>query len=268
MRWLGVILGLLFLVSPAYAETSLRGDFTQGGLVFGKTEPGSIVELDGRKLRVSSNGNFIFGFTRDFGPEATLKVTDANGNIDLRTLKIDKRNYKVQRINGLPKKMVSPPASTLKRIRREISEIKAARAFDTEATHFLDGFIWPARGKITGVYGSQRILNHKPRRPHFGIDIAAPKGTPVVAPAAGIVRLAVTDHYYTGGTIILDHGHGLSSAFLHMDKVTVKVGDELAKGAPLGTIGSTGRSTGPHLDWRINWFEQRLDPALLVPPMN
>ena len=163
--------------------------------------------------------------------------------------------------------MVTPPKTVLDRIKRENRLIKKARSEDSAVPHFLRGWQWPAKGRISGVYGSQRILNGKPRRPHYGIDIAAPVGTPIVAPSDGIVRLAERDLYYTGGTIILDHGHGLSSAFLHMQRVTVKPGQMVKQGQKIGTLGSTGRSTGPHLDWRINLFGARLDPQLLVPPM-
>ena len=237
-----VLVALLF-GSVAKAETTLSGSFTQGGLVIGQTEPGAQVTLDGRNVRVSDTGVFVFGFTRDFGPEASLGITTPDGEHEARTLSITPRNYAIQRIDGLPPKMVTPPETVLTRIRSEISEIKAARAIDTNQPLFLSGWEWPTIGRISGVYGSQRVLNGEPRRPHFGIDIAAPKGTVVSAPADGIVQLAVTDHYYTGGTIILDHGHGLSSAFLHMERVDVAVGAVVKRGERLGTVGSTGRST-------------------------
>jgi len=262
-----LVLLFLLLSAPALAETTLEGRAVQGGLMTGRTEPGARVTLDGRPVRVSADGVFVFGFTRDFAPQATLSVAGPDGSVERRVLDVARRDYDIQRIDGLPKKMVTPPDDVLARIRREIAEVKAARAHDTDAPMFLTGWQWPAVGPISGVYGSQRVLNGEPRRPHFGIDIAVPRGTPVLAPADGIVRMAVTDHYFTGGTIILDHGHGLTSAFLHMDTVTVAVGDKVTRGAPMGTVGSTGRSTGPHLDWRINWFEQRLDPALIAGPM-
>ena len=163
--------------------------------------------------------------------------------------------------------MVTPPKSVYDRIRAENATIAKARAKDTADDHFESGWIWPAQGRISGVYGSQRILNGKPRRPHFGLDVAAPVGTPVVSPADAVVALAHRDMYYTGGTLILDHGHGLTSAMLHLDSVEVEIGDFVRKGQRIGTIGKTGRATGPHLDWRINLFKARLDPAFLVPPM-
>lgn len=254
-------------IPGASAATWLDGDFVQGGLVIGSTAPGSTVTLDGRAARVAPDGQFLFGFTRDAAPVAVLEITAPDGAVDRRELKVEPRDYDIQRIDGLPRKMVTPPADVLARIRREGAAIKAARSRDTPVAYFRSGFTWPARGRISGVYGSQRILNGKPRRPHFGIDIAGPVGTTVVAPADGIVRLAEPDLYYSGGTIILDHGHGLSSAFLHMSRVVVKPGDGVKQGDPLGAIGATGRATGPHLDWRINWFDRRLDAGLLVPPM-
>lgn len=245
----------------------LQGDFCQGGLVTGTGASGAKVTLDGRSLRLSPAGRFIMGFSRDATPTAELRVHWADGRVETHRLAIQQRSYKVQRIDGLPPKMVTPPAPVIERIIRENKWIKAARQIDSPEALFLSGWQWPAKGRISGVYGSQRILNGKPRQPHYGIDIAASKGTLVVAPADAIVRLAKMALYYTGGTIILDHGHGLSSAFLHLATVDVAVGDTVRRGQKIGTVGSTGRSTGPHLDWRINWFDRRVDPALLVPPM-
>ncbi len=263
-------LSLLFIggcTTGAHAATDLRGSFTQGGLVIGTTAPASKVRLDGEAVRVGEKGEFLFGFNRDAGPEAILEIESPDGRIERRVLSVSAREYDIQRIEGLPQKLVTPPPDVTARIRREGAAITEARMRDTAVPYFASGFIWPAKGRISGVYGSQRILNGEPKRPHYGIDIAGPVGTPVVAPADGVVRLAEPDLYYSGGTIILDHGHGLSSAFLHMASVTVKRGDVIRQGDPLGTLGATGRATGPHLDWRINWFDRRLDAGLLVPPM-
>ena len=187
-----------------------------------------------------------------------------NGLSESRIINVEPRKYRMQRINGLPKNMISPPKKVLERIIIENKKIKKVRMRDSNFSFWKSGFVWPAKGRISGVYGSQRILNGRPKQPHYGIDIAAPKGSLVVAPTGGVVALAEPDLYYSGGTIILDHGHGLTSAFLHMDKLFVAVGDVVSQSQPIGTIGSTGRSTGPHLDWRINWFEKRIDPGLLV----
>lgn len=264
-----VLLALLLLAArPAAAVTlEMNGAFTQGGIVMGRTDPGATLTLDGRPVRVGAEGVFVLGFGREAAPKAELVVRGPDGSKERRTLEIAKREYRIQRIDGLPQRYVQPPADVLARIEREREQIKKAREIDTDRAYFAEGFIWPAKGRISGVYGSQRILNGVPKWPHFGVDVAAPVGTPVVAPAGGIVRLAEKDLYYTGGTVILDHGHGLTSAFLHMQDVNVKVGQELKRGEPIGTIGATGRATGPHLDWRINWFDVRVDAAVLVPPM-
>ncbi len=260
--------GLLAPMRGFAAEPGLRleGKFVQGGLVVGHTAPGARVRLDGKPVPLRADGRFLIGFGRDAKPEAVLEVRHA-GRVVTRRLKIGKRKYRIQRITGLPPKMVTPPKEVLARIRAEAKMIRAARLTDTPSPFFDSGFAWPARGRISGVYGSQRILNGKPRRPHFGVDVAAPKGTPVAAAAAGIVRVAKTDLYFTGGTVLIDHGFGLNSAYSHLQTVTVKEGQRVAKGERIGTIGATGRATGAHLDWRVNLFLTRLDPALLVPPM-
>lgn len=269
IRILVAVVFWVVLSAPAGAAgaLSLEGDFEQGGVVFGKTDPNAKVRFAGRELRLTEDGRFVFGFGRDFAESAELEVEYPDGQRELRTLAVSPRTYAIQRIDGLPPKKVSPPEEVWERIKRENAEIAAARAQDHALTGFLGPFQWPTEGIITGVYGSQRILNGQPKRPHYGIDIAAPEGTLVVAPAGGVVSLVASDYYYTGGTIIIDHGHGLTSAFLHMAEVSVEEGQTVRPGEKIGTVGSTGRSTGPHLDWRINWFKERLDPATLVPPM-
>jgi murein DD-endopeptidase MepM/ murein hydrolase activator NlpD len=257
-----------FVVSAALAgRLTLDGRMVQGGMVVGRTDPGTMVTFQGKPIRVSPEGVFVIGFHRDAKPKAWVVLQFPDGSRRTEALTIKPRKYNIQRIDGLPRKMVTPPKTVLDRIKRENRLIKKARAEDSAVPHFLRGWLWPAKGRISGVYGSQRILNGKPRRPHYGVDIAAPVGTPIMAPSDGVVRLAEGDLYYTGGTIILDHGHGLSSAFLHMQRVTVKPGQLVKQGEKIGTLGSTGRSTGPHLDWRMNLFGARLDPQLLVPPM-
>ena len=263
-----LLLVLLCLPLPGQAgELVLEGEFRQGGLLLGQVPPGSEVQFEGRALRVSEEGRFLLGFGRDFGPTARLELRYPDGSQERRDLAIAARDYDIQKIEGLPPQTVNPPEEVWARIKRENAEIARVRATDRPETDFLSGFQWPVLGEISGVYGSQRVLNGAPKRPHYGLDIAAPVGTAIMAPAAGLVTLAEDDLYYTGGTVILDHGHGLSSAFLHMEEVLVEVGQRLEVGQALGTLGARGRVTGPHLDWRINWFKQRLDPALLVPPM-
>jgi len=257
----------LFALLPPAAALELEGSFRQGGLVFGTTEPGTDVRLAERSVRVSPEGRFVIGFGRDAEGVAELRLRYPDGREEKRTFPIEKRTYDIQRIDGLPQKMVTPPDDVLARIRAENEKIARVRAVDRAEALFASGFVWPARGRISGVYGSRRVLNGEPKRPHYGVDVAAPVGTPITAPADGVVVLAEKDLYYTGGTVILDHGHGLTSAFLHMQDVLVQVGARLRQGEPLGTLGGTGRVTGPHLDWRMNWFDQRVDPQLLVGPM-
>ena len=263
----GVLLLALRGLAVAAGDLVLDGDLVQGGLIFGRVTPGADVQVADRVLRVSPEGRFILGFGRDAEAEVELNVTYPDGSKEARLLPVKARQYDIQRIDGVAKKYVSPSEEVLERIKQENAEIARVRAIDHPEAFFDNGFIWPVVGRISGVYGSQRIFNGEPRRPHFGVDVAAPKGTPVNAPADGIVTLAESDLYYSGGTVILDHGHGLTSAFLHMDSLSVEVGQRIKQGVKIGTLGSTGRSSGPHLDWRINWFEERIDPQLLVGPM-
>jgi len=269
---LALVLALALIGKARGAEMSgdglgLKGSFMQGGLVTGRVTPGSRVELDGDPVKVRADGRFLIGFGRDAKRTAKLVAVLPDGRRVSRTLKVKKRKYQVQRINGLPRKMVTPPPAVMKRIRADAAQIKSARLADTDRALFDSGFIWPVKGRISGVYGSQRILNGKPRRPHFGVDVAAPVGTPIVSTADGIVRVASKDMYFTGGTVLVDHGFGLNSVYSHLDSVIVKPGQRVVQGTVIGTLGGTGRATGPHLDWRVNLFLTRLDPALLVPPM-
>jgi len=245
----------------------LTGSVTQGGLVVGLTEPDAKISLDGRAMRVSNEGLFLLGFGRDAAPQSQLVASFADGTTEQRTLAVKRRQYEIQRIDGLPPRKVSPNERDLKRIQAESALVKRARERDDPRVDFAAGFTWPAKGRISGVYGSQRILNGEPRRPHFGIDIAAPVGTTVTAPADGLVTLAHPDMFFSGGTLIVDHGHGLSSTFIHLSRILVAEGLRVKRGDPIAEIGATGRATGPHLDWRMNLFEHRLDPQLLVGPI-
>ena len=266
------ILGLIFLLAglgqvEAGALERLDGRPVQGGLMLGKTLPGSVVTLDGAPLPVSEEGNFVFGFDRDRTGRVTLQIIAPDGSIDTQQIEIETRAFDIQRIDGLPPKYVSPPPEELERIRQESEQKKAARARETLQDWYATGFEWPARGRISGVYGSQRVYNGEPRNPHFGVDIAAPEGTPVTAPADGIVTLAESDMYFEGGLIFIDHGAGLTGVLMHLARVDVKAGDFVRKGDVVGAIGATGRATGAHLDWRMYWRNAHIDPELLVPPM-
>ncbi|WP_227010140.1 M23 family metallopeptidase [Pelagibius marinus] len=269
MSALSLLLGSLLLAATAAqaAELTLEGQFTQGGLVFGKTVPGATASLDGEVLRLTPDGRFIFGFGRDHAPRATLTVTEPGGTVITRELQVAQREYNIQRIDGIKKDYVSPPEEVLARIRADAAAAAEARAADRAESDFDSGFIWPATGPISGVYGSQRILNGEPRQPHFGVDVAGPVGTPVMAPADGVVTLAHPDMYFSGATLIIDHGHRLSSSFLHLEQILVKEGQRVKQGEVVALMGKSGRVTGPHLDWRMNWRGERIDPALLVPPM-
>ena len=268
----GLTLSALLSVclAPAVAETGMRldGPRTQGGLLRGQVPPGSTVRYEGEAVRVSGDGWFLIGFGRDAPPDAELVVVFPDGRRERRVLRVEPREYDIQRIDGLPPRKVTPRSKEdLARIAADVRMVKQARAIDDPRTDFLGGFRWPIKGRISGVYGSQRILNGEPRRPHFGIDIAAPTGTKVAAPADGVVTMVHPDMFFSGGTMIVDHGHGLSSAFLHLSRIRVEKGERVVQGQTIAEVGSTGRSTGPHLDWRINLFDRRLDPALLVGPM-
>ena len=256
---------VFLLVAPGgFAETRLEGEFVQGSLVIGFTEPGNKVNFDGREIRVSETGVFLIGFNRDESERVSLVVTQPEGMVEDRVINVAAREYDIDKVEGVPQETVTPRAEDLERIRKDTAMIINARSNDDPRTDFTAGFSWPAKGRISGVYGSQRIYNGEPRRPHYGLDIAAPIGTPVVAPAPGVVTLAHPDMFYSGGTIIIDHGHGLSSSLLHLSKVLVKVGDIVQPNQKIGEIGMSGRANGPHLDWRINLFNIRLDPQLLV----
>ena len=262
-----IVAALLLLVTPARADDLMfMGNFVQGGLVQGRVAPGAKVTVDGRAMRVGPDGDFLVGFGRD-SRDVTLVVSYPDGRSQTRTLAVEKRSWQIQRVDGLPQQTVTPNEEELKRIRAEAALASEARKVDSAEPLFRTGFIWPATGPISGVYGSQRILNGEPRAPHFGVDIAAPPGTPVVATADGIVTLAYQDMLLSGKTLIIDHGYGLSSVYYHLSEIVVAPGARVRQGQTVGKVGATGRATGPHLHWGMNLFDIRLDPALLVPPM-
>ena len=254
----------IFFLSQNLLATEFKGKFIQGSFIIGKTLPGSNVVIDKKQVRVSKDGYFAFGLGRDRKNDIIIKIIK-NDKIDIFEKKILKRDYKIQRIDGLAKKQVTPPKEVYDRIKKDNILIGKARGINSPLDYFKNEFIKPLeKSIITGVYGSQRILNGKPRRPHYGLDYAAAEGTPVKAMMDGVVTLAEEDLYFTGGTIIFDHGHGISTLYMHMRDVDVKKGQKVNQGDIVGTVGKTGRSTGPHLDIRLNWFDVKLDPSTII----
>ena len=253
----------LFISFKAYA-LEFNGKFIQGHFILGKTEPKSKVIIDKKEIKVSKDGFFAFGIGKDRKYDVVIKVIK-DGEIKKVIKKVQKRKYNIQRIDGLEEKKVTPPEEVYERIKKENILIAKAREINSDLDFFKNKFILPVDDAIiTGVYGSQRILNGKPRWPHYGIDFAQKLGTPIKAMADGVVTMAEQDLYFTGATLIFDHGHGISTLYMHLDKIFVELGDIVKQGEIIGTVGSSGRSTGPHLDVRLNWFGTRLDPATVL----
>jgi murein DD-endopeptidase MepM/ murein hydrolase activator NlpD len=254
---------IIFLTSTNLKAIEFKGKFLQGHYIIGITDPLAKIIIDKKQVRVSDDGYFVFGIDRDRKFDITIsKIID--GKKEQIIKKVLKRKYNIQKIDGLEESKVTPPESVYKRIKEENNRIGKARAINSDLPFFKNQFIMPVEGIISGVYGSQRILNGKPKWPHYGIDIAAKQGTKIKSSATGIVTMAEANLYYTGGTIIMDHGHGISTIYSHLATLNVSVGDEILQGDIIGTVGSTGRSTGPHLDFRINWFQTRLDPMSVL----
>jgi murein DD-endopeptidase MepM/ murein hydrolase activator NlpD len=252
---------LAFFISFKVSAVEFNGKFIQGHFIIGKTNSGSKVKIDKKQVKVSKNGYFAFGLGRDRKYDVVITI-EKDGVKKKITMKVQKRKYNIQRIDDLDEKKVTPPEEVYERIKIENKLIAEARTIETDLVFFKDKFIIPVDDAIiTGVYGSQRILNGKPKWPHYGLDFAQKEGTPVKAMIDGIVTLAEPDLYYSGGTLIFDHGHGISTLYMHMQKIFVKKGQKIKQGEIIGTVGSTGRATGPHLDIRLNWFGTRLDPA-------
>lgn len=258
-----LVAGFTAASRTTYADPlTLNGTLAQGGMVTGVVQPGSQVFLGPQALKVAPDGRFVFGFHRDAPAKAEISVIAPGGEAYREALSVAQREYKIQQIDGLPPKKVTPPPEFYERLRRERGLVGKARAANTDFLFWAEPFIRPAKGRISGVYGSQRILNGIPKQPHYGLDIAAPKGTPVVAPASGVVVLAEPDFYYEGGIIIIDHGFRVMSTLFHLNSVDVDVGQTVNQGDRIGSVGATGRATGSHVDWRINWGSARLDPGL------
>ena len=254
---------IIFLIPTPSIAIEFKGKFLQGHFIVGVTNPSARIIVDKKEVKVSKDGFFVFGIDRDRKFDLTITKIQ-NGKKEKIVKKVLKREYNIQRIDGLEESKVTPPESVYNRIKEENNKIGKARAINSDLPFFKNQFIMPVKGIISGVYGSQRILNGKPKWPHYGIDIAAKKGTMIKSSGSGTVTMAEDDLYYTGGTIIMDHGHGISTIYSHLESIMVSVGDKINQGDIIGTVGSTGRSTGPHLDFRLNWFQTRLDPMSLL----
>ncbi len=254
--------GALHAAPPVHLPDTLR----QGDLVIGQAAPGSRVALGDTALRVDPDGRFVFGLGRDHDGPVRLHVTAPDGRTATLERPVQARRWRTERVNGVPEKTVNPPPELAARIAREQAAVNAARTRDDARSDFSGGFIWPLTGRISGVFGSQRIYNGTPKSPHSGLDVAAPTGTPLRAPAAGVVTVAEPDLYLTGGTVLIDHGHGVSSNFLHLSRLDVRVGQRVEQGETIGLVGATGRATGPHMHWGMNWFSVRVDPQALLDP--
>ncbi len=275
-----LLLGALLLAAPLFPTPSVHaqdgiGDLvdnrvvfpasaSQGAMVIGKVPAGSSVRYAGRELRVSGYGSVVFGIGRDEKGPLQVQVRRPDGSSETASITVSARDWPVERVNGVPPKTVNPPPAIAERIKREQAQVTESRKRDDARTDFTQTFLWPVQGRISGRFGNARVYNGQPGSGHSGMDIAVPTGTPVKAPAAGIVTFANPDLYLTGGTLVLDHGFGISSNFLHLSRIDVKVGERIEQGQTIAAVGATGRATGPHLHWGMNWFDVRIDPLLVL----
>lgn len=265
---IALLVGFVLMVTWRESQAAVAETFPkavqQGAMIVGRVEPASTVTFAGRVLKVSPEGWVVFGVGRDATGPVSVSVQSPAGAQAVTSIEILPRDWPVEQVRGVPPKTVAPPPEIAERIRREQAGVVQARVRDDARDAFLQHFIWPVQGRISGRFGNQRVYNGTPGTPHSGMDIAAPEGTPVKAPADGIVTFAAPSLYLTGGTLLLDHGHGISSNFLHLSRIDVNVGDVVHQGQIIGKVGSTGRATGPHLHWGMNWFDVRLDPLLVL----
>lgn len=263
-----VLLSLIlsFLAVPALAEVKLTGRMEQGALVLGQALPGSRLTLDGAPVMVGPDGRFALGFAREAGLKSVLLVEEPGQPVQSLELAVAPRSWDIQRIDGLPERQVTPDPKTLERIRRENEWIAEARAHSKPESLFASGFTRPAEGVVSGVFGSQRILNGQARSPHSGVDFAAPVGAAVLAAADGVVTLAEPDLFYTGQTVMIDHGLTVGTVYAHLSAIRVRLGQNVKKGEIIGLVGSTGRATGPHLHWGLTVGQIKLDPLTALSP--
>ena len=250
--------------SSADDKVVFPSSVSQGGLVIGKVPAGSKVRYADRDLRTTGYGTVVFGVGRDEQGPLHVEIVRPDGGRDATLIAVVPRDWPVEHVNGVPPKTVNPPPAIAARIKREQALVTAARERDDDRADFAKPFAWPVQGRISGRFGNGRVYNGQPGAGHSGMDIAAPAGTPVKAPAAGVVTFAAPDLYLTGGTLLIDHGHGISSNFLHLSRIDVKVGDRVEQGQVMAAVGATGRATGPHLHWGMNWFDVRIDPLLVL----
>lgn len=264
----GILASIALLAAASAGALEIeQGQWQQGGVIRGNVPPGTELALGERRVPVAPGGQFVLGLDRDAPETVTLTLTGPDGESRDKTFSVTQREYEIQRVEGVPQSTVTPDPEQVKRARKEAAMAWRARQRELARVDFTQTFQWPLEGIITGVYGSQRFYNGEPRSPHYGIDIAAPEGTAVAAPAAGEVTLVHDGMFFSGGTLIVDHGHGLSSTFIHLSRILVEEGEEVRRGQTIAEVGATGRATGPHLDWRMNWFDRRVDPTSLVGPM-
>ena len=263
---LAILLALPFRVqAESAAQRVVFPDTTsQGSMVIGKVPAGSVVRYAGRSLRTTAYGTVAFGVGRDESGPLTVEVARPDGRKEVSKIQVTPRDWPIEHVNGVPAKTVDPPPEIAERIRREQASVAIVRDRDDDRTDFTETFIRPVEGRISGRFGNQRVYNGKPRAAHSGMDIASATGTPVKAPASGIVTFANADLYLTGGTLVIDHGFGFSSNFLHLSRLDVTVGERIEQGQVIGAVGATGRATGPHLHWGMNWFEVRIAPRLVL----
>jgi len=258
---------LLLVFTVAAADpVKLDGAAVQGALLIGHAEPGSKVWHDGRRMPVAPDGRFLIGIPYNAASFTEIKVESPKGEVGSTSLLVTARRYEVEKIDNLPPAQVTPDAKTLKRISAERVELEHALTARTATPLFDHPFRWPVAGIVTGVYGSTRVLNGEPRSPHLGVDVTAAEGTPIVASTEGVVAL-VADYFFTGNTVVIDHGYGLTSLYAHLSRVDVKPGDPVAPGQVIGLMGTTGRATGPNLHWGVDLYGVALDPALLAGAM-
>lgn len=267
--WLLCLLAAAGVACASDRHTDVPDTVQQGSLVIGHTARGNQVQLGERALRVGADGAFAFGVGRDEAGPLHLTVQWFDGATETANIRVTGRDWPIENIHGVPPATVNPPPDIALRIAREQALVSAARLHDDARDDYEEAFHWPVHGRISGRFGNQRVYvlpdgTAVPKSPHSGMDIAASTGTRVLAPAPGVVTFVAPDLYLTGGTVVLDHGHGISSNFLHLSRIDVHVGDRVLQDQPIGAVGSTGRATGPHLHWGMSWFDVRVDPLLVL----